>query len=400
MDESSTFSTHQDTFPDKSLDSLSNLHALKDDDEDDLALQHRISSMGHYGSKYRNGSFVYNYSSHTHPHYRSSTLHNPEYKLQVIGTSLSASHKNPLSLDDDDDDQRKRTNMSSDEFDGNIISQRSIRPRDEENYKENHNETSLRNKNLYNKLVPNETSSIGDFLKAKHSTGSSNRSDLQENKKLRDDEEDHIDYLSKMSFPSSGEENEEDDEYEDDDILLEKFIPGNSTHLSGKHRFRQGSQAEVDGASGDGNSLLSTSRRRPRRSVVHLYDMVVCSTGCNPLIFKGYGCYCGFLGSGLTVDGIDKCCAKHDWCYHHAKCPPLLTYFVPYYWRCDHGQPECVTDFRGWKGVCGAHLCECDRQFAECLKKFPCPRSRAMCITSPWRFWQNLLMTPSMRYRY
>lgn len=47
-------------------------------------------------------------------------------------------------------------------------------------------------------------------------------------------------------------------------------------------------------------------RRRPRRSVVHLYDMVVCATGCNPLAYKGYGCYCGFLGSGLTVDGIDR----------------------------------------------------------------------------------------------
>ncbi|CAG7732046.1 unnamed protein product, partial [Allacma fusca] len=36
-------------------------------------------------------------------------------------------------------------------------------------------------------------------------------------------------------------------------------------------------------------------KRRPRRSVVHLYDMVVCATGCNPLIYKGYGCFCGFM---------------------------------------------------------------------------------------------------------
>jgi hypothetical protein len=50
---------------------------------------------------------------------------------------------------------------------------------------------------------------------------------------------------------------------------------------------------------------LSNSKR-PKRSVVHLHDMVVCATGCNPLLYKGYGCYCGFLGSGLTVDGIDR----------------------------------------------------------------------------------------------
>ena len=46
--------------------------------------------------------------------------------------------------------------------------------------------------------------------------------------------------------------------------------------------------------------------RRPRRSVLHLYNMLVCATGCNPMAFKGYGCYCGFLGSGYTVDGIDR----------------------------------------------------------------------------------------------
>lgn len=34
--------------------------------------------------------------------------------------------------------------------------------------------------------------------------------------------------------------------------------------------------------------------------------MVVCATGCNPLAYKGYGCYCGFLGSGYVIDGIDK----------------------------------------------------------------------------------------------
>lgn len=105
-----------------------------------------------------------------------------------------------------------------------------------------------------------------------------------------------------------------------------------------------------------------------------------------------------------------RCCAKHDWCYNHAKCPPLLTYFVPYYWTCTESRPQCgksfqfalnrkcgvifntsytsnlsVADYRGWKGICGTHLCECDRQFAECLRKYPCPRSRAVCVTSPWR---------------
>ena len=50
---------------------------------------------------------------------------------------------------------------------------------------------------------------------------------------------------------------------------------------------------EEDGK--EGKTLMM--RRRPRRSVVHLYDMVVCATGCNPLIYKGYGCFCGFMGN-------------------------------------------------------------------------------------------------------
>lgn len=45
---------------------------------------------------------------------------------------------------------------------------------------------------------------------------------------------------------------------------------------------------------------------RQKRDVLDLYSMVKCATGCDPLIFKGYGCYCGFLGSGKALDGIDR----------------------------------------------------------------------------------------------
>lgn len=45
---------------------------------------------------------------------------------------------------------------------------------------------------------------------------------------------------------------------------------------------------------------------RPKRGVVHLYNMISCVAGCDPLMYKGYGCYCGFLGSGQVVDGIDR----------------------------------------------------------------------------------------------
>lgn len=49
------------------------------------------------------------------------------------------------------------------------------------------------------------------------------------------------------------------------------------------------------------------TENRSKRGALELYSMIKCATGCDPLIFKGYGCYCGFLGSGHTLDGIDRC---------------------------------------------------------------------------------------------
>ena len=45
---------------------------------------------------------------------------------------------------------------------------------------------------------------------------------------------------------------------------------------------------------------------RTRRDIFHLYNMMTCATHCDPLAYKGYGCYCGFLGSGNAVDFIDR----------------------------------------------------------------------------------------------
>ncbi|XP_078036548.1 uncharacterized protein LOC144469791 [Augochlora pura] len=138
------------------------------------------------------------------------------------------------------------------------------------------------------------------------------------------------------------------------------------------------------------------SHKRIKRGVIHLYNMLVCATGCNPLSYKGYGCYCGFLGAGYVIDGIDRCCKMHDWCYDATDCPMFSEYFVPYYWRCYHGyKPVCAVEHGSWggSGSCSQRLCECDRSFAECLKRYPCPTTKAVCTSSPWRLVQNLFMT-------
>ncbi|KAG6803029.1 hypothetical protein HZU73_01865 [Apis mellifera caucasica] len=139
----------------------------------------------------------------------------------------------------------------------------------------------------------------------------------------------------------------------------------------------------------------SLTHKRFKRGVIHLYNMVVCATGCNPLAYKGYGCYCGFLGSGYVIDGIDRCCKMHDWCYDATECPVFSGYFIPYYWRCYRGhKPVCAVEHGSWggSGSCAQRLCECDRSFAECLKRYPCPTTKAVCTSSPWRLVQNLFM--------
>ncbi|KAL1395281.1 hypothetical protein pipiens_011370 [Culex pipiens pipiens] len=133
---------------------------------------------------------------------------------------------------------------------------------------------------------------------------------------------------------------------------------------------------------------------RSKRGVYNLYSMIKCSTGCDPIIYKGYGCYCGFLGSGQALDGIDRCCKMHDYCYTTARCPMFLEYFVPYLWKCYRGRPLCAVDHGEWGGPdsCAARLCHCDLSLSKCLRRYHCPRKRNVCTTSPLRLLQNLVM--------
>lgn len=51
-----------------------------------------------------------------------------------------------------------------------------------------------------------------------------------------------------------------------------------------------------------------------------------------------------------------------------------------------------VIDAAALGSSCGQRLCECDRRLAECLSHYPCPHTKAVCTSSPWRLLQNLLM--------
>ncbi|XP_035440995.2 uncharacterized protein LOC118269790 [Spodoptera frugiperda] len=146
----------------------------------------------------------------------------------------------------------------------------------------------------------------------------------------------------------------------------------------------------------DPQVYMSKTENRGKRGVFHLYNMLYCATGCDPLSYKGYGCYCGFLGEGRPTDGIDRCCKLHDECYENIYCPFYTVYLQPYFWKCYHGQPLCALENfdsqHDFINRCAGRLCECDRKFAMCVRRYRCPRRRALCRSSPIRLLQNLLM--------
>ncbi|KAL7635908.1 UNVERIFIED_CONTAM: hypothetical protein RMT77_013725 [Armadillidium vulgare] len=135
----------------------------------------------------------------------------------------------------------------------------------------------------------------------------------------------------------------------------------------------------------------SSGHHRQKRSVVNLYQMVRCGTTCDPISYKGYGCYCGFMGEGYPVDDIDKCCQSHDQCYNEAHvCRGNILYFTSYDFSCERGEPVCNED-RGYsrRANCGNFLCQCDKAFVDCVRKHPCPSARPVCTSSPWSFLLN-----------
>lgn len=133
--------------------------------------------------------------------------------------------------------------------------------------------------------------------------------------------------------------------------------------------------------------------RRRRRSIVQLAGILNCVSGCNPLRYRGYGCFCGYRGDGTPVDHIDGCCLQHDWCYSQSPCSKLSIYLLPYDWHCiTPGVAHCsYPSSLSPHAHCGQQLCQCDLQFANCVSRFPCPNRRASCRHTKFTRFQNIL---------
>ncbi|XP_067831275.1 basic phospholipase A2 RVV-VD-like [Heptranchias perlo] len=111
---------------------------------------------------------------------------------------------------------------------------------------------------------------------------------------------------------------------------------------------------------------------RRSRDILQLAKVMSCTTGKNVLqitwSYLNYGCWCGVRGAGKPVDGTDWCCMKHDQCYErlNSQCQFFHLYVTRYSFQCtSRQQVQCTTEILGSK--CKYLLCECDRQFANCI---------------------------------
>ncbi|KAM7438401.1 Phospholipase A2 [Porites harrisoni] len=108
------------------------------------------------------------------------------------------------------------------------------------------------------------------------------------------------------------------------------------------------------------------------RSIVGFGLMILCHVHRNPLLYNGYGCYCGFGGKGKPLDQTDRCCQIHDECYNSVirsdSCPFDKAVYVMPYSRvgCFRCKP---ASYYWFYGKCRHSLCKCDSEAVQCFKR-------------------------------
>ncbi|XP_013386679.1 basic phospholipase A2 PA-5 [Lingula anatina] len=106
-------------------------------------------------------------------------------------------------------------------------------------------------------------------------------------------------------------------------------------------------------------------------SVVEFGSLVLCYTdSVTAFQLADYGCYCGYGGSGQTVDAMDECCKIHDKCLNTVG--SCYTYYAFYsYTGCDGSGTDATCrppSYYWFYGQCRYKLCQCDLEAAKCFK--------------------------------
>ncbi|XP_072354561.1 phospholipase A2-like isoform X1 [Scyliorhinus torazame] len=84
-------------------------------------------------------------------------------------------------------------------------------------------------------------------------------------------------------------------------------------------------------------------------AIWQFHNMIKCVVPNSRPVFdySDYGCYCGFGGSGIPVDELDRCCQVHDLCYggtsNVKECRPIYDnpYIKLYKYSCSGGIATC-----------------------------------------------------------
>nr|XP_020640591.1 group 10 secretory phospholipase A2-like isoform X1 [Pogona vitticeps] len=127
------------------------------------------------------------------------------------------------------------------------------------------------------------------------------------------------------------------------------------------------------------NGVLGRNHSLHKRGLLELSGAIKCGTRRFPLMYLGYGCYCGPGGRGWPKDETDWCCFAHDCCYGFAEeqgCNPILR---RYKWTCKDNTVVCDTVL----DKCQKIICHCDREAAKCW--------RSARFNQHHAFWPNFL---------
>ncbi|XP_071529086.1 uncharacterized protein [Panulirus ornatus] len=97
---------------------------------------------------------------------------------------------------------------------------------------------------------------------------------------------------------------------------------------------------------------------------------IIFYAGEEPTKFIYYGNWCGKGGRSAPVDNLDRCCLEHEKCYGQTvrQCPDVWKkpYDRMYAWTLLKEEIICVRS----ESYCVNHVCECDRQAAQCFQHY------------------------------